>query len=120
MAAGIFIDGAVRDSPFIKTMAMPVFARSATGPPSTLTPVDANIPINCDGAVVMPGDIIIRDDDGVCIVPRARAEELAAMSREYEELEVWLRYRLAPGESIVGIYPPPDAVRQQYRDLLKR
>jgi 5-oxopent-3-ene-1,2,5-tricarboxylate decarboxylase/2-hydroxyhepta-2,4-diene-1,7-dioate isomerase len=114
-AAGVVIDGAVRDVPFIKQMAMPVFARSATGPPSPLTPIDVNVPINCGGAAVVPGDIVVADDDGVCVVPRARAEELARICVEHEELEVWLRNRLAGGESIVGVYPPSEAVREEFR-----
>src|SRR5207302_1526740 len=76
-AAGVIIDGAVRDVPFIKQMGMPVFARSATGPPSPLTPIETNVAVNCGGAAVVPGDIVVADDDGVCIVPRERAEELA-------------------------------------------
>lgn len=115
-AAGVVIDGAVRDLPFIKHMSMPVFARSATGPPSTLTPIEVNVPVNCGGAAVVPGDIVVADDDGVCIVPRARAEELARICTEHEELEVWLRERLATGESIVGVYPPTDEVRRQYQE----
>lgn len=115
-AAGVVIDGAVRDLPFIKQMRMPVFARSATGPPSSLTPIDVNVPINCGGAAVVPGDIVVADDDGVCIVPRARTEELARICVEHEELEVWLRERLAGGDSIVGVYPPNDDVRRQFHE----
>ena len=107
--------GGVRDVPYIKQMRMPVFARSATGPPSPLTPIEANVPINCGGAAVVPGDIVVADDDGVCIVPRERAEELARICVEHEEIEVWLRERLARGESIVGLYPPSEAVREQFR-----
>jgi regulator of RNase E activity RraA len=114
-AAGVIIDGGVRDVPYIKQMRMPVFARAASGPPSPLTPVDVNVPINCGGAAVVPGDIVVADDDGVCIVPRERAEELARICVEHEELEVWLRNRLAGGESIVGVYPPSDAVREEFR-----
>ncbi len=114
-AAGVVIDGGARDVPYIKQMRMPVFARSATGPPSPLTPIDANVPINCGGAAVVPGDIVVADDDGVCIVPRERAEELARICVEHEEIEVWLRERLARGESIVGLYPPSEAVREQFR-----
>lgn len=114
-AAGVVIDGGVRDVPYIKQMQMPVFARAASGPPSPLTPVDVNVPINCGGAAVVPGDIVVADDDGVCIVPRERAEELARVCVEHEELEIWLRNRLERGESIVGVYPPNDAVREEFR-----
>ncbi|HEY3080828.1 MAG TPA: hypothetical protein VGM69_13115 [Chloroflexota bacterium] len=115
-AAGVVIDGAVRDAPFIKQMRMPVFARSVTGPPSPLTPADVNLPINCGGALVVPGDVIVADDDGVCVVPHERAEELARVCVEHEEREVYLRERLEAGESIVGIYPPSDEVLRQFRE----
>jgi regulator of RNase E activity RraA len=115
-AAGVVIDGAVRDAPFIRQMRMPVFARSATGPPSPLTPADVNVPVNCGGALVVPGDVIVADDDGVCVVPRERAEELARICVEHEEREVYLRERLAAGESIVGVYPPSEDVLRQFRE----
>lgn len=114
-AAGVVVDGAVRDAPYLREMAMPVFARSVTGPPSPLVPIEGNVPVNCGGATVVPGDIVIADDDGVCVVPQARAEELARICVEHEELEIWLRNRLAAGESIVGLYPPSDAVREEFR-----
>jgi regulator of RNase E activity RraA len=115
-AAGIAIDGAVRDAPFIRQMGLPVFARSVTGPPSSLTPADVNVPVNLGGALVVPGDVLVGDDDGVCVVPRERAEELARVCVEHEEREVYLRERLAAGESIVGLYPPSQDVLRQFRE----
>jgi regulator of RNase E activity RraA len=115
-AAGVVVDGAVRDAPFIKQLRLPVFARSVTGPPSTLTPADVNVPVNCGGALVVPGDVVVADDDGVCIVPRERAEELARICLEHEERELYLRERLAAGESIVGMYPPSEEVLRQFRE----
>ena len=79
-------------------------------------PADVNLPINCGGALVVPGDVIVADDDGVCVVPRERAEELARVCVEHEEREVYPRERLEAGESIVGIHPPSEEVLRQFRE----
>ena len=78
---GLVVDGAVRDVAEIREFAFPAFARAIVpaGPHKGFGGV-IDGPIACAGCPVSPGDIIIGDDDGVCVVPLARAEEILAAS----------------------------------------
>lgn len=86
--AAVVIDGAVRDSRGIEELQVPHFARAITpnaGDCSVLG--DINIPVQCGGVVVNPGDIIVGDSDGVVVVPRARAEQIIARVKKQLEAE---------------------------------
>lgn len=75
--AGFVIDGAVRDAAGLESVGMPVFARS-TSPagPYKHGPGVLGCPVAVGGVAVLPGDIVVGDDDGAVVVPRARAEEV--------------------------------------------
>jgi regulator of RNase E activity RraA len=107
-AAGFVVDGVVRDSPYIRQLMFPVFLRGVT-PTSTrarLIPFTFNVPIQCCGVQVVPGDIIIGDDDGVVVIPRQKAEEVAEKGVEEETLEDYSRRMLLSGRSLGDSYPP--------------
>ena len=106
--AGYVVDGSVRDSPYIKKIMFPVFSRGVT-PTSTknrLIPSAVNVPIQCAGVQIVPGDIIIGDDDGVIVIPRAKAEDVAEKGIEEEILEDYSRKLLMAGRSLGESYPP--------------
>lgn len=77
--AGFALDGAARDAEVLGEIGLPVFARATTpAGPYKNGPSRIAVPIAFGGVPVLPGDIIIGDSDGVVVVPRDQAEEIAA------------------------------------------
>lgn len=102
--AGVVIDGSVRDSAEIRECGYPVFCAGA----SPLGPHKGwgdsiNLPIQCGGVRVAPGDIVVADDDGVVVVPQEWAERVAEAARACLEAEKGWFERLEQGESTVEI-----------------
>lgn len=86
--AGIVVDGYMRDLDGIKALPMPVYARGVTPQgPYKNGPGEINVPIACGGQVVFPGDVIVGDMDGLVVVRRQDAEELAQIARAKKEKE---------------------------------
>jgi regulator of RNase E activity RraA len=80
---GIVVDGAIRDVGGITRLGFPAFSRSVSpGACDKDGPGEINVPISCGGVVVMPGDLVVGDDDGVVVVPRANAVEVLALVDE--------------------------------------
>jgi len=115
-AVAAIIHGAVRDAPFIKEVGLPVFA--ATIHPShsgrDLIPVDYDRPINMAGCQVLPGDVILADDEGALAMPLDLAEYIAGHGPEKEALEIWIRGKVAAGGSIHEYYPPGPEKAAEY------
>lgn len=85
---GIVVDGAIRDVAGITTLRFPAFSRSVSpGACDKDGPGEINVPIACGGVVVNPGDIVVGDQDGVAVVPRAHAEEVLSLVVELMERE---------------------------------
>ncbi|HEV8218236.1 MAG TPA: hypothetical protein VGP95_20440 [Gemmatimonadaceae bacterium] len=77
---GIVVDGAIRDVEGLTTLGFPAFSRTVcAGGCDKDGPGEINVPISCGGTVVMPGDIVVGDRDGVAVVPRAQAEEVLSL-----------------------------------------
>ncbi len=87
--AGMVIDGAVRDVWDLRRMGLTVYARS-TSPATAVgryATVARNVPVECAGVTVKPGDIIVADEDGVVVVPQDRAAEVLKKAQEIDERE---------------------------------
>ena len=86
---GAVVDASVRDLPQLARIQFPVFSRGIA--PSTSVNhfrfAGANIPVTCAGALVNPGDIIVADEDGVVVVPKAKAAEVLKKSEELDNTE---------------------------------
>jgi regulator of RNase E activity RraA len=87
--AGAVIDGSVRDTPQIHKLQFPVFSRGVA--PSTTIGhyrfAGVNVPVTCAGAHVAPNDIVVADEDGVVVVPRAHAEEVLKKAQALDDTE---------------------------------
>jgi regulator of RNase E activity RraA len=90
---GIVVDGAIRDVEGLRALGFPAFSRAVTpGGCDKDGPGEINVPIACGNTVVMPGDIVVGDEDGVAVVPR---EEAALVLERVQALEERERKRIA-------------------------
>lgn len=85
-AAGIIIDGPIRDIDAVRKMEMPIYA-TGTNPagPYKEGPGEINVPISCGGISINPGDIIVMDEDGVIVIPLQEAETVLKNARAFQE-----------------------------------
>jgi 4-hydroxy-4-methyl-2-oxoglutarate aldolase len=97
-ATAVLIDGAVRDVEELAELGLPIWARHVRIRGATKDAVGAlDVPVTVGGQVIEPGDIVVLDADGVCVVSAARADEVLALSLEREQHEVRKRAELQAG-----------------------
>jgi regulator of RNase E activity RraA len=103
---GIVVDGAIRDVSGITTLGFPAFSRTVSaGSCDKDGPGEVNVPISCGGVVVVPGDTVVGDDDGVVVIPRESAEEVLQLLAALMDRE---RARVAEIDAGVHIRPEID------------
>ena len=121
-AKGLVVDGCVRDTPNAKKLGLPLFLRGATPHNAghfEMYPWDYNVPVGCGGVLVMPGDIIVGDDDGVVVVPPKMAPQVIEYCNERERREVFERMKLKETGDIEKYYPFNEEGQKEYEQWLK-
>lgn len=114
--AGLVTDGVMRDAVGVLGTGLPVWSSGVAAPPSVagLTFVGWQEPIACGGVAVMPGDIIVADDDGAVLIPQALLAEILADAPEQEAQEAWIMAEIDRGLPLPGLYPMNAETRARY------
>jgi regulator of RNase E activity RraA len=121
-AAGMVSDGPVRDVAEAAQLDLPVFAAGTSPPPSLVRHhvVEINVPVACGRVAVYPGDIVVGDADGVVVIPRHLAQEVASAALEQERYDGFALEQIRAGNPVFGTYPPDEATRARYAEWLKK
>ena len=114
--SGVVTDGGFRDSPGSRATGLPCFQRESSGPatPITLHPVEFNAPVGCAGVAVYAGDVVVGDAEGVVVIPRHLAEEVAEEAYAVVEYEVFAAAHIRRGRSIFGLFPATSESRAEF------
>jgi regulator of RNase E activity RraA len=106
--AGVVIDGCIRDFGKVQKLDIPLWLRGVTPnyhAQTNLMPHAVNVTIACGGVTVVPGDIIVADDDGAVCVPAALAEAMVEKAQQDHGWEEFSRSQLLLGASLQRYYP---------------
>jgi len=121
-ATGLVVDGCVRDTPEARTLGLPLFLRGATPHNAShfeMYPWDYNVAIGCGDILIVPGDIIVGDDDGVVVVPPKVAPEVIDYCRTREGREDFERIKLRETGDIEKYYPLNAEGQKEYEEWLR-
>ena len=105
---GAVVDGCIRDSGAASKLNLGLWVRGVTPnyhAQTNIVPFAVNVPIACGNVLVIPGDIIVADDDGVVVVPIALASKLLEIASHHVEWEEFSRLRLSQGGDLKKYYP---------------
>jgi regulator of RNase E activity RraA len=120
--AALVTDGAIRDLAAMQEVDLPVYARgmnSAAFPERHLA-MDQNVPIQCAGVLVMPGDVLVGDPSGVIVVPQALAAEVAEKGYETDMRDSFSRMKVLEGVSVDEVFPLQQSRMAEYEAWRKQ
>jgi regulator of RNase E activity RraA len=119
--AALVTDGVVRDVAGVLDTGLPVWCKGAAAPPSVagLTFVNWQEPIGCGGVAVFPDDVIVVDEDGAVVIPRALLRDVVEQAVEQEKLEAWIMGEVQAGTPLPGLYPPNAETKARYAAFRK-
>ncbi len=119
--AGVVSDGGIRDCGEALAVGLALYAAGPAAPASIAGHAAADIEtaVGCGGVAVFPGDVIMGDGDGVVVIPKALAAEVAKDGVEQERYERFAKLKIKEGRKVPGVYPPNDETRAEYEEWLK-
>jgi len=119
---GIVVDGVVRDLSAIKTVGLPVYCRGSHGAGINreLMSVGVNQPIQVGGVPVIPGDVLLGDEDGLVVIPPTEVTALVEHCIEHDLREEFIREKLDQGYPLHQAYPPDEELMKEYGAWKKR
>ena len=115
-AAALVTDGAIGDLAAMQTIGLPLYSRGVT--PVTFGELhvmaDLNVPIACAGVLIMPGDVLVGDPEGVIVIPQRVAAQAAEEGAEAERRDAFSRRQVEAGHSLDEAYPLKGALLARY------
>lgn len=119
--SALVTDGVIRDRQGIMQTGLPIWCQGTAAPPAVaaMTFVAWDQPIGCGGVAILPGDLVVADDDGAIVIPAALAGEVAEEATEQERAEAWIMAEVDRGVALPGLYPMNEEARERYRRSAK-
>ena len=115
--AGMVVDGRIRDAARVRGLGVPIWCTGTTphyASQSELFPWAYDVPVAVGGVLCLPGDMVVADDDGAVVVPRAKSGELIRSAADHEEWEEFSRLRIDGGARLSDYYPLTRDSREEY------
>ncbi len=115
-AAGVVTDGAVRDIVGLAAVGLPIFAGGfhAATFRSAHEAVESDVPVDCGGVLVVPGDYLLGDREGVVVIPAAKITEVLDAAVAQDDMDQFLLAKLQQGAALTDVQPPAERFVREY------